>query len=226
MSLKQHIKSFLEQQELDPNRKFHIFFIGKLRPFHKGHKATYDFLRDSITINNLNGTVYVGTKLKDDDFLTAEQQQTIIELSGIPRENIINYSGYNIRGLLRAVDGTEDDVVITSFSQKDLEDGSKTGLISLPKDNITAWKRIEDLNDIKWLRPVSFIHKRYQDIEERKRQKGTGYVVVTPTQSFGNIIMSSSYIRQQIAENNWGAVAEIVVNQEVLEYLKKIKEKK
>lgn len=222
-------KYFLEQQQLNPNRKFHIFFVGKYRPFHNAHKYTYDYLQDLINKYNLNGTVYVCTRLKDDEFLTAEQQQKIIELSGIPKEHIINYGGgYNIKTLLSEANGTEEDVVITAFSEKDLDDKSKVGLITPPKDNIMSWKKINNIDHIVYLRPMGYIHKEYADrgVEDKKRQKGTGYVIVVPTQKMGEINISSSLIRQKILEQDWDYISKIVVNQEVLKYLKKIKEKK
>jgi len=224
MNLGQYLQKYLEGDI--QNKKYHIFFTGKFKPFHKGHKATYDYLKSIISQYNLNGNVYITTALKDTDFLTTEQQQKIMELSGIPSEDIINTSfGYNIPKLLEAVNGTENDVVVSAYSEKDLEE--KAAVLSLPKDGIYSWKRINDLNDIKYLRPVNFVHKEFRDRGEeainKKLSKGTGYIVVTPTINLGNIPMSSSVIRESILNKDWETVSKIVVNNEVLNYLKEIK---
>lgn len=202
---------------------YHFCYVGKFSPFHKAHKYMYDYLNGLISKYKLDGKVYICTRFDDNDFLSSTQKIKIIQLSGVPLNNIINHSGYSIKGLLSAVNGTDDDVMITAFSQKDLDDGSKFDFMKMPKDNITSWRIIKNENDIPFLRPVKFVHSEYKDVAEKKVQKGTGYVIVVPTQQDTKGIISSSAIRKLISIDDWESVRKLMVNDSSYEYLRGIK---
>lgn len=202
---------------------YHFCYVGKFNPFHKAHKYMYDFLVNTMHKYNLDGNVYICTSMKDSDFLTASQKARIIQLSGVPADHIVNHSGYSIKGLLSAVNGKEEDTLVTAFSQKDLDDGSKTDFLKIPKDQITSWRIIKNLNDLPYIRPVNFIHKEYKDMAEKKAAKGTGYAITVPTQTSEKSIVSSSLIRKLIEQNKWDEVKKLMDNN-AFKYLKEIKE--
>jgi len=184
----------------------------------------YDYLVGVMHKYNLEGKVYICTNLKDNEFITAGQKGKIIQLSGIPEDAIINYSGYSIKGLLGAVNGNDTDVLVTAFSKKDLDDGTKLDFLKMPKDQITSWRVMKNEKDLSFLRPANFVHKEYEDNKEKKIQKGTGYVLTVPTKIEGTEIISSSFIRKLIEQNKWDEVKKLMTGNIAFNYLKEIKD--
>lgn len=210
------------------NVKNHYYFayVGKFNPFHIAHKYVYDYLVSLMMKHDLSGDVYICTKFDDNDFLTSQQKIKMIELSGIPKERIVDGGGYNIHRLLNSISKgviPENAVIVTAFSQKDLDDGSKKALMTPPSDNITSWRVIRDNNDLPYLRPYTFVHKEYEQVREQKLKKGTGYILIVPTQQADQYVVSSSYIRKLIHANEWDNVRKLIATKEAFEYLQKIK---
>lgn len=212
-------KPYLEN--INDSKKIFVCYVGKFNPFHNGHASVYKYLTQMPGISP--NDVFICTQIKDTDFTTSEQKRHIIQLAGIPEHNIVNTSGYNIQKLASSVGATDNDILITAFSDKDLEDDSKSYFLKPPKDNVLSWRQLHDVNDIKYLRPINYVHKEYTDEKaEIKKQKGNAYFVVVPTQKQNDLNVSSSLIRQYIANNQWDLVAPLV-NDKVFQYLKQIK---
>lgn len=214
------------------NNKYYVAYVGKFAPFHKGHYFVYNYLCNLPNITK--DDVYICTTFKDTDFLTIEQKKEIIKRYGIDETHIINQSGYNIHQLLSAMTGgnvPENAVLMSAFSDKDLEDKSKVWFLQTPKDNIKSWRIIKDINDIQYLRPYNYVHKEYESSKEKKEQKGNAYLIITPTvkQKQGNI--SSSLLRQSIGKiingidknKEFQVVRNIMDNDKAFQYLMGIK---
>ena len=220
-------KLFIEE-ETKTNTTYHICYVGKFNPFHKGHQFVYQYLNKILTDYNLNGKVYICTTLKDDEFLTAHQKKQIIIKSGIPEDIIINQSGYNIKKLAHAVNANESvDVLIVVFSEKDLYDKSKLSLLQPPKDNVKSWFKLENIQDIKKLHPINFVPSEYQNDKikkEKKLEKGHGYILVVPPLHVNDMIISSSKIKELIKNKKFNEVKELMATTHAYQYLKSIKQ--
>ena len=52
-----------------------------------------------------------------------------------------------------------------------------------------------------FLKQLYIIHKEYKNVSEKKSAKGTGYIIIIPTQTSDTGIVSSSLIRKFVNEN-------------------------
>ena len=119
-------------------KRMFVCYVGKFNPFHNAHKAVYDYIVALPEINKSD--VYICTEVGNPEQIASY---------GIPKENIKSVTGYNIQNLQAKLGIKENDVLITVFSDKDLEDGSKSYLTKPPKDNVMSWNVIKNSGDIK-----------------------------------------------------------------------------
>ena len=191
-------------------KRMFVCYVGKFNPFHNAHKAVYDYIVALPEINKSD--VYICTEVGNPEQIASY---------GIPKENIKFVTGYNIQNLQAKLGIKENDVLITVFSDKDLEDGSKSYLTKPPKDNVMSWNVIKNSGDIKYLRPISYIQKKYKGEQaEAKQKKGNGHIVIVPTIKVYDNPISSSRIRALAANNQWHDL-KYLVNDYTIKYLQK-----
>lgn len=132
----------------NPQKQLVVIYAGRFQPFHKGHKAVYDYLckkygRDHVFIATSNKT----DSLKS-PFNFSDKSQFMIA-TGISMDRVIESSQpYKVPELTSKLD-MANTIMIFAVSQKDMDedprftpgtkkDGSPTYFQMLPKDMSTA----------------------------------------------------------------------------------------
>lgn len=195
------------------NSRVYICYVGKFNPFHKGHLASWNRIKD-LSVNFF----ILPTSIKEESLLTENQRNNLIEISGIPKDKIKNYSGsgFNIPSLLKTLGASENDILITIFSEKDWKE--KQILIQkTKKGEPSAWKLLyqgENINKeiLHNIKPVNEVHK------EEGIDKLGAYIIVVPDEKG----LSSSKIRELIKQNKWQSIKPIMVNDKAFKYLQEV----
>jgi len=167
-----------------------VVFGGRFQPFHKGHKASYDFL-----VNKFGNNVYIASADKPpgpNDPFTWNEKKKLAMLTGIPSDKFVKVKNAYVLKFLQdaGLPITSDTVVILGISEKD---GDR--FISKTKDaDGYAIKKNGERAAIQWLpnnpQPVSAGHI---------------YAFVTPTLEFPILsqpISSATQIRDIYASSN------------------------
>ncbi|HET8688625.1 MAG TPA: hypothetical protein VFM18_18580 [Methanosarcina sp.] len=162
-----------------------VIFPGRFQPFHKGHKAIYDYLVGKFGRQN----VYIVTSNKVDpprspfDF---GEKQYFMKLTGITDDRIIQSSQpYNIDSLLSSgrvnITNKANTVVIFAVSEKDMAEDPR----------FKSWTKKD--GSPAYLQPL-------KDIKDTESMEQHGYIMTVPTFNFkvlGQPMQSGTELRQQ-----------------------------
>jgi len=95
-------------------------YSGRFHPFHKGHKASYDFLTKQFGADN----VYVATSNAQAPLTSPfsfEEKKMMAELTGIPADKIVMVKNpYQAREITSKLD-PEDTTLVFALSEKDID---------------------------------------------------------------------------------------------------------
>jgi hypothetical protein len=165
-----------------------VIYPGRFHPFHRGHKASYDYLTRSYGKDN----VFVVSSDKQDadksPFSFADKMDMMTKLGISPGQIAQVANPYQAREITSEIDDRDNTVLIFAVSEKDMS-GNEARFDFRPKKDGTAGY-IQPMPDSGRLEPMS----------------KHAYVAVTPTVNFrvrGADANSASEIRKQyIAGNN------------------------
>lgn len=160
-----------------------VIYPGRFHPFHRGHKASYDFLAKQYGADN----VYIATSDVQapitSPFSFADKQQMISKL-GIPTGHVVRVKNpYQATELLSQVADPANTQVIFAVSEKDMQSGDPRFTFGLKKDG-TPTKLQPMPDDPKKMKPMTDHY----------------YLMVTPTVNFkvqGADANSASEIRNK-----------------------------
>ena len=166
-------------------------YAGRFHPFHKGHKASYDFLVKQFGADN----VYIATSNAQAPLTSPfsfEEKKQMAELTGIPSDKIIQTKNpYQAQEITKKLDPTETRLVF-ALSEKDLDrftftktDGTPGYIQPYPKND--AHLQTMDKHAYAFLTPTvrfkvagknadsaSAIRKAYIDADKAGRKKIVG----------------------------------------------------
>jgi hypothetical protein len=167
-----------------------VIYPGRFHPFHRGHKASYDYLTKKYGENS----VYIATSAVQDPltspFSYADKVKMITKL-GIPASHVVQVKNpYRAEEIVSSLSNEEraNTVLIFAVSEKDMLEGSARFRFD-PKKN----------GDPSYLQPMPEGKKKLQPMTQH------GYVAVTPTVNFkvkGQDADSASAIRKLYRDGN------------------------
>jgi cytidyltransferase-like protein len=166
------------------NKNTIVVYGGRFQPFHRGHLAAYQWLRERFP------KVFIATsgktELDKSPFSFDEKRQQMI-YTGLPSDNIIQTSNpYQPHELLEFYDG-DNTVLIIAVSEKDMIDNPRFSFEPKKDGTPTYYQPFE--KNINNLKPLS----------------KHGYVLIVPTFTFpilGNRLSSSTEIRDLFRNSN------------------------
>jgi hypothetical protein len=164
-----------------------VIYPGRFHPFHRGHKASYDFLTKRYGADN----VFVVSSDKQDaeksPFSFADKMDMMTKL-GIPPGRIAQVANpYQAREITKEIDDKDNTVLIFAVSEKDMS-GPEARFDFRPKKDGSA-SYIQPMPESGKLKPMS----------------QHAYVAVTPTVNFqvrGADANSASEIRKEYIAGN------------------------
>ena len=167
-----------------------VIYPGRFHPFHRGHKACYDYLTKKYGENS----VYIATSAVQDPltspFSFGDKAKMITKL-GIPAGHVVQVKNpYQAEEITSTLSDEEkaNTVLIFAVSEKDMLEGSARFRFD-PKKN----------GDPSYLQPMPKNAKKLQPMTKH------GYVAVTPTVNFrvsGQDADSASAIRKLYRDGN------------------------
>jgi hypothetical protein len=167
-----------------------VIYPGRFHPFHRGHKASYDYLAKKYGENS----VYFATSAVQDPltspFSYADKVKMITGLDVSPGHVVQVKNPYQATEIVNSLSDEEksNTVLIFAVSEKDMLEGSARFRFD-PKKN----------GDPSYLQPVPENNKKLQPMTKH------GYVAVTPTVNFrvkGQDADSASAIRKLYRDGN------------------------
>jgi hypothetical protein len=167
-----------------------VIYPGRFHPFHRGHKASYDYLTKKYGENS----VYIATSAVQDPltspFSYSDKVKMMTKL-GVPASHIVQVRNpYQAKEITDTLSDEEksNTALIFAVSEKDMLEGSSRFRFD-PKKN----------GDPSYLQPMPENAKKLQPMTKH------GYVAVTPTVNFkvsGQDADSASAIRKLYREGN------------------------
>lgn len=157
-------------------------YPGRWQPWHKGHKASYDYLVAQYGVEN----VYITSTDVTDSYkspFTFEEKKEMMVLSGIPADKILLVKQqYNLKAVAPLIAGfnMNTDRVLFAISRKDM--------LSDPRFNNFMLKSGQPA----YLQPAP------EDVTKIEPAVKHGYLIVVPTKMFsvlGNAVKSASGLR-------------------------------
>ena len=118
-----------------------VIYSGRFHPFHKGHKASYDYLKKQFGADN----VYVASSNAQapltSPFSFEEKKQMAVEL-GVPADKFVMVKNpYRAEEITSKVANPDDTVLVFAVSEKDMgrftptkKDGAPSFIQPFPKD--------------------------------------------------------------------------------------------
>jgi hypothetical protein len=167
-----------------------VIYPGRFHPFHRGHKASYDYLTKQYGENS----VYIATSAVQDPltspFSYADKVKMINGLGVSPGHVVQVKNPYQATEIVNSLGDEEksNTVLIFAVSEKDMIEGSARFRFD-PKKN----------GDPSYLQPIPDNNKKLQPMTKH------GYVAVTPTVNFrvkGQEADSASAIRKLYRDGN------------------------
>lgn len=171
-----------------------VIYPGRFHPFHRGHRASYDYLVNKFGANN----VYVATSAKQapvtSPFSYSDKVQMMTKL-GIPAGKIVQVvNPYQAEEILKDIPDPENTQVIFAVSEKDMAAKSPENPDG-PRFRFGLKKNGEPTK----MQPMPEDPKKMQSMDRHT------YVMVTPTVNFrvkGADANSASEIRKRYIAGN------------------------
>lgn len=162
-----------------------VIYPGRFQPFHKGHKAVYDWLTGKFSGNN----VYIATSNKiegDRSPFTFAEKQYFMQLTGVPANRILQATQpYQITSIQNDsglhISNPGNTVVIFAVSEKDMAEDPR----------FKTWTKKDGS-------PAYF--QPLEDIKQTKNMNEHGYIMTVPTFDFsvaGDPMQSASELRAE-----------------------------
>ena len=160
-----------------------VIYPGRFQPFHKGHKAVYDWLTGKFGSNN----VYIATSNKvegDRSPFNFAEKSYFMQLTGVPVNRIVQASQpYQITSIQNDghlnISNPENTVVIFAVSEKDMAEDPR----------FSSWTKKDGS-------PAYF--QPLKDIKQTESMNQHGYILTVPTFDFdvaGDPMQSASELR-------------------------------
>jgi hypothetical protein len=165
-----------------------VIYPGRFHPFHRGHRASYDYLAKRFGADN----VYIATSDVqapiNSPFSFSDKQQMISKL-GIPTGHVVQVKNpYQATEILDQIEDPANTQVVFAVSEKDMQQDNPRFRFGVKKDG-TPTK----------LQPMP------KDLKKMKPMTDHYYVMVTPTVNFkvqGADANSASEIRNKYVNGN------------------------
>lgn len=165
-----------------------VVYPGRFHPFHRGHKASYDYLANKFGENN----VYVVTSNVQapmtSPFTYSDKVEMMTKL-GIPASHVVQVRNpYQVKEITDSLPDPENTALIYAISEKDMQGGEARFKFGTKKNGEPSYMQPMPEN-LKKLKPLS----------------KHAYVVVTPTVNFkvkGVDANSASAVRKLYIDGN------------------------
>ena len=165
-----------------------VIYPGRFHPFHRGHKASYDYLTKQFGANN----VFIATSAVQapvtSPFTFGDKVSMMTKL-GIPPGRIAQVaSPYQAKEITSQIDDKEHTVLIFAVSEKDMQGDGARFKFGVKKDGTPSY-----------MQPYPADGKKLQPMTKH------AYVMVTPTVNFkvkGADANSASQIRKLYLDGN------------------------
>jgi hypothetical protein len=165
-----------------------VIYPGRFHPFHRGHKASYDYLTRSYGADN----VFVVSSDKQDPetspFSFADKMDMMTKLGISPGKIAQVRNPYQAKEIKDEIDDPENTVLIFAVSEKDMAGDSARFTFGTKKDGSPSY-----------MQPLPADGKGMQPMTQH------AYVAITPTVNFrvrGADANSASQIRKQYIAGN------------------------
>jgi nicotinamide mononucleotide adenylyltransferase len=165
-----------------------VIYPGRFHPFHRGHKASYDYLTRQYGADN----VFVVSSDKQDPetspFSFADKMDMMTKLGISPGRIAQVKNPYQAQEIKNEIDDPENTVLIFAVSEKDMAGDSARFTFGSKKDGTPSY-----------MQPLPADGKNMQNMTQH------AYVAVTPTVNFkvrGADANSASQIRKQYVAGN------------------------
>lgn len=170
-----------------------VIYPGRFHPFHRGHKASYDYLVKRFGADN----VYIVSSDTQDPVkspFSFEDKMTMMTRLGIPPGRIAQVKNpYQAREITQEIDDKDNTVLIFAVSEKDMAPLSAEN----PKGPRFAFNKKDGSPG--YLQPLP------ADAKKLKPMSQQAYVAITPTVNFqvrGADANSASQVRKQYVKGN------------------------
>jgi len=118
-----------------------VIYSGRFHPFHKGHKASYDYLTKQFGKDN----VYIATSNSMAPLTSPfsfEEKKSMAEKLGVPADKVVMVKNpYQAKEITSKINNPEDAVLVYALSEKDIDrfkftkkDGTPGYIQPYPKD--------------------------------------------------------------------------------------------
>jgi hypothetical protein len=165
-----------------------VIYPGRFHPFHRGHKASYDYLTRRFGENNVFIATSPTTAPITSPFSYSDKV-TMMSKLGIPVGRIAQVaSPYQAKEITSQIDDKENTILIFAVSEKDMQGDESRFKFGVKKDGSPSYLQPYPANG-KNLKPMS----------------KHAYVMVTPTVNFrvkGADANSASQIRKLYIDGN------------------------
>ncbi len=171
------LKLYLEAA--NTKKDIYIVYPGKFEPIHNGHLNSYNQLKSKFGNN-----VYIATK--SENYIPYSKKISLIIKSGIPKNKIINTSGYNIKNYATLLKMSSNDILVFALSRKDAQRLSGSD----------KYKIIKDINEL--------------SIPAFKDGNEFAYIFITDTLKYNETGLSSTQIRDMISKGKYTELQKLV----------------
>lgn len=165
-----------------------VIYPGRFHPFHRGHRASYDYLTRRFGENNVFVATSGTTAPITSPFNYSDKVAMMSKL-GIPTSKIAQVaSPYQAREIVSQIDDKENTVLIFAVSEKDMQGDDARFKFGIKKDGSPSY-----------LQPYPAAGKKLQPMSQH------AYVMITPTVNFriqGADANSASQIRKLYIDGN------------------------
>lgn len=165
-----------------------VIYPGRFHPFHRGHKASYDYLTQKFGADN----VYIATSNVQAPVTSPfsyEDKVAMVTKLGIPASHIVQVKNpYQAKEITDSVPDQNDTVLIYAISEKDMQGDGARFKFGIKKNG-----------DPSYMQPMPENLKQLQPMSKH------AYVTVTPTVNFkvkGVDANSASAIRKLYTDGN------------------------
>jgi hypothetical protein len=165
-----------------------VIYPGRFHPFHKGHKASYDFLSKKFGAGNVYVVSSDVTAPMTSPFTFSDKMDMMTKL-GIPAGRIAQVKHpYRADEIVKEVQDPEDTALVFAVSEKDMDPSGPRFKFGTKKDGSPTY-----------MQPMP------EDPADMKPMTQHAYVFITPTVNFkvrGADANSASQIRQMYIDGN------------------------